>query len=54
MKFERCPECGLMWDRHVRGGYCPHCKNLVQMSLAVGLGIMVFATSLFALIAWAL
>lgn len=27
MKFERCPDCGLMYDRHVRGHFCPHCPG---------------------------
>lgn len=27
MKFQRCPDCGLMYDRHVRGAHCPHCKD---------------------------
>lgn len=50
MKFERCPECGLMYDRHVRGAFCPHCSQFAWF-YAIGGGLIMFALlAAFALI----
>lgn len=44
MKFERCPDCGLMWDRHVRHGHCPHCKEFAWF-YAIGGALVLIALS---------
>lgn len=52
MKFERCPDCGLMWDRHVRGGHCPHC-NVSHWFYAIGGGLlMILFLAAWALLLW--
>ena len=45
MKFERCPDCGLMYDRHVRGGHCPHCKEFATGYFVLGIAILIFLSS---------
>jgi hypothetical protein len=50
MKFERCTECGLVWDRSVRGGFCPHCVRF-SWFYAIGGGLCLLAAGL-AVVAW--
>lgn len=50
MKFERCPECGLMYDRHVRGGFCPHCRDFAAHYAVLGIATLVFLSSMTVLI----
>lgn len=50
MKFERCNECGLMYDRHVRGARCPHCQNFAWF-YAIGAALfLIFIAALTAFI----
>lgn len=44
MKFERCPECGLTYDRHVRGHFCPHCSDFAWF-YAIGVSLVLLALS---------
>lgn len=50
MKFERCPECGLMYDRHTRGHFCPHCKEFAWYYAIGGALLLVALVSAVALI----
>ena len=50
MKFERCHECGLMYDRHVRGAECPHCNQFTWFYAIGGALIMIALSAACALI----
>lgn len=51
MKFERCKDCGLMYDRHIRDGFCPHCQeDSWYRSMVVALSLLALAAT--ALICW--
>jgi hypothetical protein len=41
MKFERCLDCGLMFDRDVRGVNCPHCNAFNWLYFIGGTAILV-------------
>ena len=47
MKLEKCPECGLYYDRHERkNGDCPYCKpDATAMIYAVAAAIVILALS---------
>jgi hypothetical protein len=45
MKLERCLECGLMYDRHVRGAECPHCNAFNWLYFIGGLCMLIGATA---------
>lgn len=40
MKFERCTDCGLMFDRSIRGAHCPHCNAFNWLYFLGGLAIL--------------
>lgn len=50
MKFERCEDCGLTYDRHVRGAFCPHCRDFARLYFKGGIVFLIVALSLLALI----
>lgn len=53
MKFEKCKECGIVYDRIARGGHCPHC-NVGNWFYAIGGGLIIIgalaATALIVLL----
>ena len=39
MKYEKCSECGLTYDRHARRG-CPHCREFAWYYFWIGIGVL--------------
>lgn len=50
MKFERCPDCGLMYDRHTRGHFCPHCSEFAWFYAIGGALILIGLSAATAII----